>query len=77
MDDLRIYNRVLTDADMRKIYNSTKSVYADRRDTIPTDRKVDTYKYRKEDHTLYSAWLQYNAPSKRLGEDLFKYIVAG
>ena len=76
MDDLRIYNRVLTDADMRKIYNSTKSVYANRRDTIPTDREVDTYKYRKEDHTLYSAWLQYNTPSERLGENLFKSIVA-
>jgi len=76
MDDLRIYNRVLTDADMRKIYNSTKSVYADRRDTIPTDRKIETYKYRKEDHTLYSAWLQYNTPSERLGESLFKRVVA-
>ncbi|MHC4494234.1 MAG: alpha-glucuronidase family glycosyl hydrolase, partial [Planctomycetota bacterium] len=76
MDDLRIYNRVLTDADMRKIYNSTKSVYADRRDTIPTDREVDVYKYRKEDHTLYSTWLQYNTPSERLGENLLKTIVA-
>jgi len=76
IDDLRIYNRVLTDADMRKIYNSTKSVYAGRRDTIPTDIVVDTYKYRKEDHTLYNAWLQYNTPSERLGESLFKSIVA-
>ena len=76
MDDLRIYNRVLTNTDMRKIYNSTKSVYTNRRDTIPTDRQVNTYKYRKEDHTLYHAWLQYNTPSARLGESLFKRIVA-
>jgi hypothetical protein len=76
MDDLRIYNRVLTDTEMREIYNSTKSVYAGRRDTIPTDKEVNTYKYRKEDHTLYRAWLQYNRPSKRLSESLFKCIVA-
>jgi alpha-glucuronidase/polygalacturonase len=76
MDDLRIYNKVLTDADIRKIYNSTKSVYIGRRDTIPTDREVNTYKYRKKDHTLYHAWLQYNTPSERLGENLFKSIVA-
>jgi len=76
MDDLRIYSRVLTDADMRAIYNSTKSVYAGRRDTNPTDRTMDVYKYRKEDHTLYQAWLQYNPPSVRLGESLFKRIVA-
>jgi len=76
MDDLRIYNRVLTDADMRKIYNSTKSIYAGRRDTIPTDKEVNTYKYRKEDHTLYNTWLQYNTPSERLSETLFKSIVA-
>jgi alpha-glucuronidase len=76
MDDLRIYNRVLTDAEMSEIYNSTKSVYAGRRDTIPTDKEVETYKYQKEDHTLYQAWLQYNPPSKRLSDSLFKRIVA-
>ena len=34
MDELRIYNRVLNDAEIRGIYNSTKSVYAGRQDTI-------------------------------------------
>jgi alpha-glucuronidase len=76
MDDLRIYNRVLTDAEIREIYNSTKSVYAGRRDTIPTDKVVNTYKYRKEDQTLYRAWLQYRRPSSRLNENLLKRIVA-
>jgi len=76
MDDLRIYNRVLTDADMRALYNATKSVYAGRRDTNPTDAEMDVYKYRKEDRTLYRAWLQYNPPAERLGESLFKRIVA-
>ena len=76
IDDLRIYNTLLTDADIRKIYKSTKSVYVGRRDTIPTDKEVDTYKYQKEDHTLYQAWLQYNRPSKRLSDSLFTRIVA-
>jgi len=75
IDDIRIYNRVLSDADMREIYNSTKSVYAGRRDTIPTTREVNTYRYQKEDHTLYQAWLQYNPRSEQLNESLFKNIV--
>ena len=76
MDDLRIYNRVLTNADVLKIYNSTQSIYKNRRDTIPTDKQLNTYKYRKEDHTLYHAWLQYDTPPEKLGEILFKRIVA-
>jgi len=76
MDDLRIYDRVLTNTEMHQIYNSTKSVFANRRDTIPTDREVKTYKYRKEDYTLYSAWMQYNTPSEKPDESLLKTIVA-
>jgi len=75
-DDIRIYNRVLTDADMREIFNATKSAYEGRSDTIPTDKKTVVYKYQNEDHSLYWAWLQYNPPSKRLGEDLLNRIVA-
>ncbi len=79
IDDIRIYNRVLTDADVREIFNATKSVYEGRSDTIPipADRKKTVvYKYQKEDHTLYQAWLQYNPPSKRLGEDAFNRVIA-
>ena len=75
IDDLRIYNTLLTDADIRQIYNSTKSVYAGRRDTIPHDKEVETYKYRQEDRTLYQAWLQYN-PIEAHGQNLLKCIVA-
>jgi len=75
IDDLRIYNTLLTDADIRNIYNSTKSVYAGRADTIGHDKEVETYKYRPEDRTLYQAWLQYN-PTEAPGQDLLKRIVA-
>jgi len=75
IDDIRIYNRVLTDADMLKIFNSTKSVYAGRSDTIPTDKKMEVYAYQEQDRSLYRAWLQYRPPSGRLGENLLKRIV--
>jgi len=47
IDDIRIYNRVLTDAEMLRIFNSTKSVYAGRHDTNPTDMGMDVYKYQE------------------------------
>lgn len=75
IDDLRIYNTLLTDADIRKIYRSTKSVYAGRQDTIAHDKQLNTYKYRQEDRTLYHAWLQYN-PSLSHGQNILKCIVA-
>jgi hypothetical protein len=76
IDEIRIYNRVLTDADMLRIFNSTKSVYAGRHDTNPTDKEMDLYKYQERDRTLYRAWLQYNRPSGRLWENCFKHIIA-
>jgi len=36
---------------------------------------MNTYKYRKEDRTLYRAWLQYN-PIEADGRNLLKCIVA-
>jgi alpha-glucuronidase len=76
LDDLRIYNKVLADQDIRKIYNSSKSVFAGRLDTNPTDRTMKTYKYQKEDHTLYQAWLQYNPVSNSSAENMLKNIAA-
>jgi len=76
LDDLRIYNKVLDDPDIRDIYTSSKSVFAGRLDTNPTDRTMKTYKYRKEDHTLYQAWLQYHPVSNPSAENVLKNIVA-
>ena len=76
LDDLRIYNKPLTDAEIRQIYNETKAIYAGRRDTNPTEKKQNTYKYQEVDRTLYSAWLQFNPPSKQHDQNLFKNIVA-
>ncbi|MBA7705557.1 hypothetical protein ES703_114388 [subsurface metagenome] len=75
VDDIRIYDRVLTGEDMREIYNKTKSVYAGRADTNPTDKEMDVYKYRKEDHTLYRAWLQYAPDRGRKGMDVLNQMV--
>ena len=77
LDDLRIYNKPLTDAEIRQIYNETKAIYAGRRDTNPAERKQNTYKYQEIDRTLYKAWLQFNPPATKQGnQDLFRYIVA-
>ena len=77
LDDLRIYNKPLTDAEIRQIYNETKAIYAGRRDTNPAERKQNTYKYQEIDRTLYKAWLQFNPPATKQGsQDLFRNIVA-
>ncbi len=77
LDDLRIYNKPLTDAEVRQIYAETKDIYAGRRDTNPTDKKQNTYKYQEVDKTLYKAWLQFNPPTtEQPNQDVFKNIVA-
>jgi alpha-glucuronidase len=76
VDDIRIYNRVLGDADVRAIFDATQSVYAGRSDTIASDRRMTVYRYREEDRSLYRAWLQYHPPAQRQGEELFQHIVA-
>ena len=77
LDDLRIYNKPLTNAEISQIYNETKAVYAGRRDTNPTNKKQNTYKYQEVDRTLYKAWLQFNPPAtEQPNQDLFRNIVA-
>ena len=77
LDDLRIYDKPLTNADIRRIYDETKAIYAGRRDTNPTENKQSIYKYEEVDRTLYKAWLQFNPPeTKQRNPDLFRNIVA-
>ena len=77
LDDLRIYDKPLTDAEIRRIYDETKSIYAGRRDTNPAESRQNTYKYQEVDKTLYNAWLQFNPPAtKQHNQDLFRNIVA-
>ena len=76
LDDLRIYNKPLTDAEIGQIYKETKAIYAGRRDTNPTEKKQIIYKYQEIDRTLYKAWLQFNPPAtKQRSQDLFRNIV--
>ena len=76
LDDLRIYDKPLTDAEIRQIYNETKAIYAGRRDTNPTQKKQNTYKYQEVDRTLYKAWLQFNPTTiEQPNQDVFKNIV--
>ncbi|MFH1718331.1 MAG: alpha-glucuronidase family glycosyl hydrolase [Planctomycetota bacterium] len=76
IDDLRIYNCILTDSDVRGIFESTKSIYAGRSDTIPNDSKMEVYAYRQQDRSLYSAWLQHAPAPGRQEEDILRRIMA-
>ena len=76
MDDLRIYDRILTDRDIRSIYDSAQAIFAQRTDINPSDRTHTSYKYKKEDHTLYQAWLQYNRISSEAANKILTDVVA-
>ena len=77
LDDLRIYDRPLTDAEVSQIYGATKAIYAGRQDTNPTENRHGVYKYQEVDETLYKAWLQFSpSDAKRSTRNLFKNIVA-
>ena len=77
LDDLRIYNRPLNDAEIQQIYNATKAIYAGRRDTNPIENRQHIYRYKEIDKTLYNAWLQLNPlDTKPDIRNLFKNIVA-
>ena len=77
LDDLRIYDKPLTDAEIRRIYDETKSIYAGRRDTNPAESRQNTYKYQEIDRTLYKAWLQFNPlDTEQHNQDLFRNIIA-
>ena len=76
LDDLRIYDKPLSDVEIEQIYNATKATYAGRLDTNPTDKEQNIYRYQEIDDTLYKTWLQFNPPSEQYNQDLFKHIVA-
>ena len=75
LDDLRIYDRPLTDTEIKQIYDATKHIYAGRLDTNPTDKEQNIYRYQEVDQPLYKAWLQCNPPTKQDNQELFRNIV--
>lgn len=76
MDDLRIYNRILADREIRSIYKSAQAVFAKRTDINPSDKTHVSYKYKEEDHTLYQAWLQYAPIANEEAARMLQNIVA-
>lgn len=77
LDDLRIYNRPLNDTEIHQVYNATVAIYAGRRDTNPTEKKQNTYKYQEVDRTLYKTWLQFNPLTvEQRNQNLFTNIIA-
>lgn len=76
LDDIRVYNRPLSDDEARQIFDATQSIYSGRADTMSNGRKMEVYRPREEDRVLNRAWLQYRAPSQKRGEQSLKTIVA-
>jgi alpha-glucuronidase len=76
IDDIRVYDRVLSDAEVRELFVEAQPVYADRHDTISNGHKMKVYTYQEADRTLYNAWLQYEPISSQRGIDVLKNIVA-
>lgn len=76
IDDVRIYNRVLPDADIRALHGAGQALYANRQDTNPTKKKPKTYQYEDKDRTLQRAWLQFSPPAGIRAERFFSNITA-
>jgi len=58
LDDLRIYDRPLADAEIAGIYAAERSAFAGRDDAVAASRQLKVYSYAQEDRSLYRAWLQ-------------------
>ncbi len=77
MDDLRIYNTVLTDHNVQEIYNANKYTFAGRFDANRhPDKPQTSYKYQKEDDKLYKGWLQYDVVKNSSANTFLKNIIA-
>ena len=75
IDELRIYNRPLTDDEVRRIYAAERAAFAGRTDAVTSDRKLHVYSFEERDRTLYQAWLQYRPPAHPQAADLLRRIV--
>lgn len=60
IDDIRIYDSILGNDDVRDIYESKKGDYNSRKDRIEPDSKMIVYNYNQSDKDLYNAWLGYS-----------------
>ena len=75
-DDLRIYNRVLTDAIIRQIHQLKKPIFENRFDTLPAKKSHEVYQFQEKDYTLYNAWLQYHSIAENSNLNVLKNILA-
>ncbi len=77
MDDLRIYDRVLPDSEIRAIHGASREVFAGRQDMSPATRKKQPYAFKDADRTLYQAWLQFSrSAGKQRGGEILGTIFA-
>lgn len=58
IDDLRIYDRPLSNDETRQIYAAARSAFDGRTDAVAGSRQLRVYSYAEQDRSLYRAWLQ-------------------
>jgi alpha-glucuronidase len=76
LDDLRIYNRPLADADIAAIYAAERGAFAGRNDAVAASRQLKVYSYAEEDRAPYRAWLQHRPLAQPKSRELLARIVA-
>ncbi len=76
IDELRVYDRVLGDDDVRKIYAAERAAFDGRTDAVAASRKLRVYSYAEADHTLYHAWLQPRPLAQVKSPEILRRIVA-
>ena len=75
MDDIRIYDTILTDQELTTIYNARKTVYQSRKDWIEGDKKLEVYQLQEGDSVLYDAWLHYPKTSNKTNNTMLRQII--
>lgn len=76
LDELRIYDRPLEDADVQRIHAAERGAYQGRKDAVAASRELRVYSYAEEDRSLYQAWLQHRPQPPPGSPELIRRIVA-
>jgi alpha-glucuronidase len=76
IDELRVYNRPLGDADIAAIYAAERDTFAGRNDAVAASRQLKVYSYAAEDRTVYRAWLQHRRLAAPKSRETLARIVA-
>jgi alpha-glucuronidase len=81
-DDVRVYNRVLSDSEIKNIYTYKSSFYASSQVTVPSSQFIGSGRGyierlpQSSDAVVYDAWLHYRPTSDPSVGNVFQLIIA-